>query len=79
MKLLPIFWGHGTGDNLVKFTAQGKEAVRVLTSNLGVARVEKPGPGIYIKEYRGMGHTIDTEEELPDIKEWLEKILPATA
>jgi hypothetical protein len=76
-KTLPIFWGHGTADNVVNFATQGKEAIRILTSSLGIVKVQEPGPGIYIQEYSDMGHTIDTDREIPDIGGWLNEVLPA--
>ena len=57
----PIFWGHGTADPAVPFTA----------AEMGWKTLEEAGATIETHAYRGMAHTI-SEEELRDAAKWLD-------
>lgn len=75
-KKLPIFWGHGKSDPLVKFT-WAQESVKFLKEKLGIPEATKEDPkGIEFHAYDGLVHSAN-DEEIEDLQEWLEKVLPA--
>ena len=73
---MPIFWGHGSADPLVK-AEYSKTSSDFLVQQLGmpIARPEDFKKGISYNVYEGVGHTT-TQKELADLKEWIKKIIP---
>jgi len=74
---LPIFWGHGTNDPLVKYQF-GKESAQFLTKELGVPLASLVAPdaaGLAFHSYNGVGHSADPKE-LVDLRNWLKKVIP---
>ncbi|KAJ3487246.1 hypothetical protein NLI96_g3661 [Meripilus lineatus] len=74
VKKLPIFWGHGRNDPLVRF--QWGSA----SEKLGVAEVSQPPPstrttGLEFHGYSGVTHST-SEEELDDLRTWISKTIP---
>ena len=77
-KYLPIFWGHGKDDPLIRYE-YGARSVEYLKSALGVptAASDAPGKGgVIFNSYEGLEHSTNMKE-LDDVKEWLKKVLPA--
>ena len=78
-KELPIFWGHGTHDPLVKYQF-GVDSVAAFRSSLGLATASLDAPdaaglkGISFNSYSGLGHST-TDKELNDLRAWLKKVL----
>ncbi|EKM59933.1 uncharacterized protein PHACADRAFT_250743 [Phanerochaete carnosa HHB-10118-sp] len=74
-KKLPIFWGHGTNDPLVKFI-WAKQSVQFLKEGLGITETtEADQAGIEFHAYNGLVHSA-SDEEIEDLQAWLEKVLP---
>lgn len=72
---IPIFWGHGKSDPLVK-VGLAKTSVDFLVDQLGLRRCEgKEVNGISYKTYNGLVHSA-CPEELADLLDWLKKIIP---
>jgi len=65
---IPIFWGHGTDDPVVKYT-WGKESVDRLK--------ELKVKDVTFKSY-AMGHS-SHPSEIRDLKEWLLNVLPKSS
>jgi len=61
---IPIFWGHGTADNVVSHQF-GKDSVDILQNTLSFKDVQ-------FKSYEGIGHSADTQE-IVDLGAWLRK------
>ncbi|KAI0940286.1 hypothetical protein AcV5_001435 [Taiwanofungus camphoratus] len=77
IKSLPIFWGHGKRDPLVKYPL-GVRSVEFLKSQLGVLPAASDSPqagGICFNSYDGLPHSTNNEE-LRDLLAWLKKVLP---
>lgn len=74
---LPLFWGHGEADPLVKF-AMGEASVQYLTSQAGVTKTTKDGPlkGLSFNSYPGVGHSTNMQE-LDDLRMWIKRVIPA--
>lgn len=72
---IPIFWGHGSVDPLVK-AQYCKESLDFLVQQLGMP-MAKPGDikGLSYHVYEGVGHTT-TPRELADLKDWIKKAIP---
>ncbi|KAL1734394.1 Phospholipase/Carboxylesterase-domain-containing protein [Schizophyllum commune] len=69
---VPIFWGHGTDDPIVRFE-YCQRSVAFLKSELKFAE----GPdALSLNVYPGMQHAT-CNQELIALKAWLEKVLPA--
>jgi len=64
----PIFWGHGTSDNVVPYRF-GAGSVQLLKDSLGFKDIE-------FKSYQGVGHSSDTQE-IVDLGAWLKRVIPA--
>ncbi|KAJ7462157.1 Phospholipase/Carboxylesterase-domain-containing protein [Mycena latifolia] len=75
---IPIFWGHGTADPLVKFDL-AERSVDFLKKNIGIPEAPSTGElkGLSFNAYRGVGHSTN-EKELDDLKAFLNKALPAS-
>ncbi|KAI0065955.1 Phospholipase/carboxylesterase [Artomyces pyxidatus] len=74
---LPIFWGHGVEDPLVKYRL-GVESATFLKEQLSIKETTFDSPdlqGLAFNSYNGVGHSTN-QKELDDLKRWLEKVLP---
>ncbi|KAJ3895598.1 Phospholipase/carboxylesterase/thioesterase [Lentinula edodes] len=71
---MPIFWGHGSSDPLVK-PIFAEESVEFLKS-VGISNA-KPGElsGLSYNIYPGVGHSTNMQE-LEDLKVWIAKVIP---
>ncbi|EGG02956.1 lysophospholipase [Melampsora larici-populina 98AG31] len=67
---LPVFWGHGTDDPLVRYD-WGQESVDFLVKTLGMKRVD-------FKTYQGLTHSA-SPKEIEDMMAWIGSKLPQTA
>ncbi|KAI0737674.1 Phospholipase/carboxylesterase/thioesterase, partial [Daedaleopsis nitida] len=77
-KKLPIFWGHGTADPIVRFE-KAQLSLEFLKKNMGLAVVEPDqvlSGGIEFHPYEGLPHSAD-EQELEDLQTFLKKVIPA--
>ncbi|KAF8076711.1 Phospholipase/Carboxylesterase-domain-containing protein [Lyophyllum atratum] len=76
---IPVFWGHGSIDPLIKFQFC-KDSSEFLTKELGIPLLTTPGEvkGLSYNIYEGMGHTT-CQQELDDLKAWIKKALPKKA
>ncbi|KAJ6458628.1 Phospholipase/carboxylesterase/thioesterase [Mycena vitilis] len=76
---IPIFWGQGAADPLVKPDLARRSADLVM-QYLGtpVAPATSELKGLSFNSYPGVGHSTN-EKELSDLKEWLKKALPPAA
>lgn len=87
-KKLPVFWGHGTGDQVVRF-AWGQASADKLQA-LGFDNLEfhaYPGtlpsslPSVVMLTLissSGMPHSL-CDQEQADLEAWLKKVVPETA
>jgi len=74
-KTVPIFWGHGTLDPLVKFQF-GRDSAEFLTSQLGIPKADESDlGGLTFKAYEGVLHSTN-QTELDDLRVWLTKVIP---
>ncbi|KAJ7437077.1 Phospholipase/carboxylesterase/thioesterase [Mycena galericulata] len=75
---IPIFWGQGTADPLVKYQIARGSADLVM-KNLGVPEAPATGElkGLSFNAYEGVAHSTN-QKELDDLKAWLKKALPAS-
>ncbi|KAJ6610411.1 Phospholipase/Carboxylesterase-domain-containing protein, partial [Mycena sp. CBHHK59/15] len=73
---LPIFWGQGSADPLVKYEFARASADYVI-KNIGTPEAPSTGElnGLSFNTYQGIGHTTN-QKELNDLKNWLKKALP---
>ena len=79
-KKLPIFWGHGKVDPVVRFD-RATMSLEFLKTQLGLKTVEPDavlGGGIEFHAYDGLAHSADPEE-LDELKTFLKKVLPEAA
>lgn len=82
-KELPIFWGHGTHDPLVKYHL-GVESVAAFRSQIGIGTASLDAPdaeglkGISFNSYSGLGHST-TDKELDDLRGVVEEGVAAGA
>lgn len=75
-KKLPLFWGHGKSDPLIRFT-WAEQSIKFLKESLGFPEATKENPvGIEFHGYNGLVHSA-SDEEIEDLQAWLEKVLPA--
>lgn len=75
-KKIPIFWGHGISDPLVKYM-WAERSVDFLKSELGIGPVSADNPaGLEFRGYRGLTHSA-SDEELEHLQAWMKKIIPA--
>ncbi|KAJ8453714.1 hypothetical protein ONZ45_g19598 [Pleurotus djamor] len=72
---IPVFWGQGTQDPLVKSTF-GRESADFLVTELGMP-VGKPNEcrGLSFITYDGLGHATN-QAELADMCNWMKKAIP---
>jgi len=77
-RTLPIFIGHGTADPVVAFQ-HSQKSVEYLTSDCGIKKAtDESLVGITFKSYDSMGHH-SAPQELSDIAEFLQKVIPPIA
>lgn len=75
-KKLPIFWGHGKNDPLVKYQF-AEMSLNFLKNELRIPEATKENPvGIEHHAYPGLVHSA-SDEEIEDLQAWLEKVMPA--
>ncbi|KAI0774740.1 Phospholipase/carboxylesterase [Trametes elegans] len=78
-KKLPIFWGHGKADVIVRFD-QATLSLQYIKSQLGLNTLVSPDKvlegGIEFHGYDSLPHSVN-DQELGDLKTFLEKVLPA--
>ncbi|KAH8118660.1 Phospholipase/carboxylesterase [Phellopilus nigrolimitatus] len=73
-KLIPIFWGHGTHDPLVRFD-MATASTQFLKRDLGVkTATNEDQVGLSFHSYEGEGHTACIEE-LGDLQAWLKRVI----
>lgn len=65
---LPVFWGHGTADNIVTL-ATAEESITFLTETLQYSEEM-----ITFKVYDSLDHTVN-DVEIEDLAHWLMGIL----
>ncbi|KAJ7068786.1 Phospholipase/carboxylesterase [Mycena amicta] len=75
-KSIPIFWGHGAADPLVRHDFALK-SLDFLRNSIGIPTVPATGEltGLAFNSYPGVGHSIN-DKELADLRTWLKKALP---
>ncbi|KAE9404822.1 Phospholipase/carboxylesterase [Gymnopus androsaceus JB14] len=71
---IPIFWGHGSADPLVK-PLFAEESVAFLKSHGIPEATPDEMAGISYNVYPGVGHSTNMQE-LDDLKTWIAKIIP---
>ena len=73
---LPIFWGHGRQDPLVRFK-WAEESDTFLRTSLRVREATSEDPvGLEFHGYPGLVHSAN-DAELDDLQTWLKKVIPA--
>ncbi|KIK67623.1 hypothetical protein GYMLUDRAFT_36362 [Collybiopsis luxurians FD-317 M1] len=71
---MPIFWGHGSADPLVK-PKLAEESIEFLKS-VGISVAKSGGSaGLSHNVYPGVGHSTNMQE-LEDLKAWIAKVVP---
>ncbi|KAM5542330.1 hypothetical protein V8D89_003789 [Ganoderma adspersum] len=74
---IPVFWGHGTADPLVRFD-RAKQSLEALENQLGIKKATPETVlegGIEFHAYNGLQHSADPQE-LEDLKTFLKKVIP---
>jgi lysophospholipase-1 len=73
---IPVFWGHGSIDPLIKYQFC-KDSSDFLINSLGIPLSTTVGEckGLSYNIYDGMGHTTN-QKELDDLKTWIKKAIP---
>ena len=72
---LPVFWGHGRQDPLVKFR-WAENSATFLRNNLNVRDATSDNPiGLEFHGYPGLVHSAN-DAELDDLQKWLQKVVP---
>lgn len=75
---IPIFWGQGADDPLVRPELARRSADFVI-EQIGTPAAPSTGElkGLSYNSYNGVGHSTN-QKELDDLKVWLKKALPPT-
>jgi len=74
-RTLPIFFGHGTADSVVRFR-HGKQSAEYLKSDCGIKEAtEEDLVGVTFKSYGSMGHEA-SPRELNDVAKFLQAVIP---
>ncbi|EPQ58937.1 Phospholipase/carboxylesterase [Gloeophyllum trabeum ATCC 11539] len=78
-KSVPIFWGHGTSDPVVKYQF-ATDSLDFMKSQLEIITIDRKlasptSGGVVFNPYPGMGHST-SQQELDDLREWLKLVLP---
>jgi len=77
-KTLPIFWGHGIADPLVRLDFATR-SVDFLKSSCGISESDdKTLSGLKFRTYKDLEHS-SSKEELSDLKYWLKSVIPGDA
>jgi lysophospholipase I len=72
---VPIFWGHGTLDPLVKYQF-GQASAEYLVRQVGIQRAtDSELVGLNFKPYPGVMHST-IQQELDDLRAWLKRAIP---
>ncbi|KAJ7269727.1 Phospholipase/carboxylesterase [Mycena rebaudengoi] len=73
---VPIFWGHGAADPVVKYSL-GRLSADFLVNEIGIPTAPSLGAptGLDFHTYEGLEHSLRADE-LDDLALWLEKIIP---
>ncbi|KAI0371517.1 Phospholipase/carboxylesterase [Pilatotrama ljubarskyi] len=78
-KKLPIFWGHGKSDQIVRFD-RATMSIEYIKSQLGLNTLVSPDKvlegGIEFHAYDFLPHSVD-DKELEELKTFLKKVVPA--
>lgn len=76
---IPVFWGHGEMDTLVKLPF-AKGSAELLINEVGIPRASgsTEADGVAWNLYKGIGHGTN-QLELDNLKEWIKKAIPAEA
>ncbi|TFK25923.1 lysophospholipase I [Coprinopsis marcescibilis] len=77
-KSIPIFWGQGKQDELIR-PALSKLSVEFVKNELGFAYAssQTEATGVAYKQYNGVGHSVN-DQELADLKAWIKNAIPPT-
>lgn len=73
-KQIPIFYGHGTSDSIVRFEV-GVESANFLTEKLGILHAREGRPGLDFRSYEDMAHST-CPKELDDLHKWIKQVIP---
>lgn len=77
VKKLPIFWGHGRQDPLVRFS-WAEQSIAFLKSKLGVREATSDNAtGLEFHGYNNLMHSAN-DQEIVDLQAWMKKVLPET-
>lgn len=75
-KTIPVFWGHGSVDPLVR-PQIATQSIEYLKTQCGITDSDGKTPsGLKFKMYSGLEHS-SSPEELSDLKSWLTSVLPS--
>ena len=75
-KKVPIFWGHGKNDPLVRYK-WAEKSLEFLKDELGIGPAsENDLAGVEFHGYAGLVHSA-SEDELEDLQTWLKKVITA--
>jgi len=76
-KSVPIFWGHGEADPLVRFVWGTRSKEFLTSSRIGIPEAKPPfeEKGLSFNSYPGLQHSA-SDKELDDATRWLKKIVP---
>ncbi|EIW61403.1 Phospholipase/carboxylesterase [Trametes versicolor FP-101664 SS1] len=78
-KKLPVFWGHGKSDQIVRFD-RATASIEFIKGELGLKTLVSPDKvlegGIEWHAYDMLAHSAN-DQELQDLKTFLQKVLPA--
>ncbi|KAK0467373.1 Phospholipase/carboxylesterase/thioesterase [Armillaria novae-zelandiae] len=76
-KNIPMFIAHGTDDDVLTLE-MNTECVKALKdSGFQVTEKSNAVGGISYHLYQGLAHSVDVSQEVDDLKDWLEKNVPA--
>lgn len=76
-KNVPIFWGHGTDDPVVRYDVGRASADFLHKQGIPVAS-EIGLKGLSFNTYRGVAHSTNMNE-LVDLKNFIAKVVPPTS
>ncbi|KDQ61519.1 hypothetical protein JAAARDRAFT_704876 [Jaapia argillacea MUCL 33604] len=73
---LPIFWAHGTADQVVTHQ-RGLDSAEIIKSQIGISETSLGSglPGLSFNSYQGLVHEIN-EPELIDLQTWVKSVVP---
>ncbi|ESK86807.1 lysophospholipase i [Moniliophthora roreri MCA 2997] len=73
---VPIFWGHGTSDPLVRLDLANESVDALKSFGFSVHSGVQDVTGLSFNTYHGVAHSTNIQE-LSDLKTWISKVLPA--